>query len=264
MQMETLKAAVENNQFAFVTALKKWDKIRIFDEDTLLYTRSAVAFPFFNSHFRLRAPYQDSIGLVGRAVRYSIKEKLPVCWYTGPQTKPQETGEVLLSHGFKVEDIAPGMAIALSELPKRKRSKAKIAQVRTGNEMRGWRGVFEQGFRLPGFAAKAFTEAYSAIGFEDDSPAHHFTASLDGEVVGCATVFMGAGAAGIYNIATLKEHRGQGIGAALTLHALYYGLKKGFRVGVLQASTEGLPLYRKLGFHECCTIGIYTYRPEAD
>jgi len=261
MTPEILTAAVENNHFAYLASFRKWSQVRVFDEPELLYVRSKIPFPLFNAHARLRASFDEAKKRIAAAVRYAKDVRLPLAWYTGPQTKPAETGALLEKAGFQARDIAPGMAISMAELKPLAPHGFDIRQVASKADFGGWRSVFEAGFKIPSTVGAAFVEAYNAIGFAGASPTHHFTASVGGSVAGCATVFMGAGAAGIYNIATLPAFRGRGIGSALTLQALHYGHAKGFRVGVLQASSEGLPMYRSLGFAERCTIGIYVYTP---
>lgn len=257
----TLTAAIENNQFAYLSALGKWDGVRVFDEPDILYLRSLISFPLFNAHMRLRANIEGAKSHIAKAVRYAHERQVSVAWYTGPQTRPAQSATLLEEAGFETLDIAPGMATAMADLPPMRAHKFLIGQVESMEQLKDWQSVFAEGFKVSDAIANALVSAYKAVGFTGSAPLHHFTARFDGKVVGCASVFMGAGAAGIYNIATLPEFRGRGIGSALTLACLHYGYAKGFRVGVLQASSEGLPMYRGLGFVESCTIGIYGYQP---
>ena len=60
--------------------------------------------------------------------------------------------------------------------------------------------------------------------------------------------------AGIYDVATLPETRGRGLGSALTLAPLLDARQAGYRIGVLQSSEMGFGVYKKMGFRHLCQI----------
>jgi GNAT superfamily N-acetyltransferase len=64
----------------------------------------------------------------------------------------------------------------------------------------------------------------------------------------------------IYNVATLPEARGRGIGTALPVAPLLAARAKGYRFGILQSTKMGLNVYRRLGFQKYCTFSFYFWQ----
>ena len=54
--------------------------------------------------------------------------------------------------------------------------------------------------------------------------------------------------AGVYSIGVVEGYRRRGIGRAMTLAVLRLGRDAGCRIGVLQSSEMGYPLYEAMGF----------------
>jgi ribosomal protein S18 acetylase RimI-like enzyme len=69
-------------------------------------------------------------------------------------------------------------------------------------------------------------------------------------------------AVGIYNVATLEEARGQGIGAAVTVAVLRDAMARGAAFGVLESSDLGHPVYERIGFRDVAAFQVYG-RPES-
>ena len=84
-----------------------------------------------------------------------------------------------------------------------------------------------------------------------------FGAFVDGKMVASWAAFLSDKIAGIYWVATLPEYRKKGIGLQVTLAPLLHAREKGCALAVLQATTAGESVYKKLGFREHCRLGRY-------
>ena len=72
------------------------------------------------------------------------------------------------------------------------------------------------GSDLPAAIASAVLDLEASLGFEPDPPYLRFVAYRAGRPLATASLFLAAGAAGLYNVFTLPEARGEGLGRALT------------------------------------------------
>jgi predicted acetyltransferase len=97
-----------------------------------------------------------------------------------------------------------------------------------------------------------------------DQPFWTYLAFLNGQSVATSQLFLSAGVAGIYNVTCVPEARGQGIGAAITQAPLLDARAIGYRVGILQASKLGYPVYRRLGFQDFGKMSLYLWENNAD
>jgi GNAT superfamily N-acetyltransferase len=75
-----------------------------------------------------------------------------------------------------------------------------------------------------------------------------FLAYADGQPVAASAVFVTDDIAGVYNVATVPDHRGKGYGAALTWAAADHGRGQGCTASILQASGDGEPVYARMGY----------------
>ena len=119
-----------------------------------------------------------------------------------------------------------------------------------------WEATLGRGFGEGEREARWVASVYQKLGYDD--PWQHYIGWLDGEAVATATVFLGAGVAGLYFVMTVPEVRRRGIGAAITYGALRDASAE---YAVLGSSPAGRSVYERLGFREYCTIELYEWAP---
>jgi len=102
---------------------------------------------------------------------------------------------------------------------------------------------------MPGFVTEAFADLYTCLGSGTDTAMiSYYLGLLNGEAVAASMLMLGAGVAGIYNVATIPEAQRKGFGSAMILAALREARSLGYRVGILHSSEMGHKVYLRLGF----------------
>ncbi len=99
----------------------------------------------------------------------------------------------------------------------------------------------------------AFKQYFSWVAsiLADDDPIEYFVGYVGGKPVvrGLSCYF--AQVAGLHWLSTALSERRKGYGKAMQQYRLKRAKDLGYHIAVLQASNEGYPLYRQLGYKEC-------------
>lgn len=66
---------------------------------------------------------------------------------------------------------------------------------------------------------------------------------------------------GVWAIATVPNHRGRGLGTAITWAVVNAGRRRGARAAHLWATEMGFPIYQKMGFRHLQNMAIWTHGP---
>lgn len=199
---------------------------------------------------------------IGAIIEHHRRHAVPTLWWTGPVSAPANLEARLRAHGLHCQRRLPGMVCDLQAMRTGFRRPERL-EVRPLEDFSIFR-EHEHPFFGPADTIRR-RNLIEGVGFmtrTEPERAWHFVASLDGVPMGCATVFLGAGVAGLYHVATVERARGRGIGKAVTLAALEHARDLGCRVSILHASSEGEPIYRRIGFEEVCRMGHWYYSKE--
>jgi GNAT superfamily N-acetyltransferase len=98
--------------------------------------------------------------------------------------------------------------------------------------------------------------------FDSESVWDRFAAYVgyfDGEPVSTAAIVVGAGAIGVYNVATIPAQQRRGFGEATMRFALTETLReRAFEPIILQSTPVGLRLYQRMGFKTIARVAVYT------
>lgn len=214
---------------------------------------------YHNAVVRAVVPAADADALVAESLAELRKRDLPGSWHVGPSMRPDDLGARLTAAGFAAGGSEPGMAVRMSELvASRVVPGLEILRVGDDAALAAWEETLGRGFGEGEKEARWVASVFRKLGYGD--PWRHYLGVLDGVPVATATVFLGAGVAGVYFVMTVPEERRRGIGAAITDAALRAAGEVA-EYGVLGSSPAGRSVYARLGFREYCTIALYEWAP---
>ncbi|MCE7010236.1 GNAT family N-acetyltransferase [Kibdelosporangium philippinense] len=207
--------------------------------DSLVYYRSGLANPMLNGVLRLSDDnVDDAIAQLAG---------VPWVWWVGPDSAP-ETARRLTDRGAAKILTWPIMTIRLdrvAEVECPPRVKIETVDDNVGEFVSTWAPSLGVAPELVDDCVRVETEWQNTV---------RVVARIDGQAVGTAQMLDAHDVAGIYVVTTAEPHRCQGIGTALTVAALRAGQERGLRIGTLQSTPLGTPVYARMGFE---TVGEY-------
>jgi GNAT superfamily N-acetyltransferase len=260
MNQPALVRAVEANLTEFHVFLSGWPEVTLHRDEDLIWTLSRRRFSLCNV---LLEAHFDSAGVgaqIDRAVTPYLESSVNVMWKLGPSTQPSNLGDYLVERGFSVRPTLKGMALDLTGVassPGRPPA-LDVLEVADSGTLELWRQAVDRGFGWPSYGARDVADNLEYFFATGDSQRRFvaYVGVAEGAPVASSLVFFGAGVAGIYHVSADPDHRGRGLGSAITRAPLVEARSRGYRVAVLHATEMGYPVYRRLGFEEVCPVAL--------
>ncbi|WP_203824791.1 GNAT family N-acetyltransferase [Actinoplanes palleronii] len=224
-----------------------WDGDTL-DDDLPIY-RTDIPHILLNGVLRVRnRPIEDAIA--------EAKERLTGSrWSWWVQRDSDEgTAESLLAHGAKQISHTPIMAVdvttvAAPVVPEGLSIRLAVEPAEIERYVGTWAGPL-------GVTGDLGIVVERELNFYPDMV--RLAGVVDGKTVGTCTLSLGtADVGGLYTIATDPDYRRRGIASALTLEALRITRETGRRFATLQSSSDGLPVYEKIGFQTVAHYDLY-------
>jgi hypothetical protein len=164
--------------------------------------------------------------------------------------------------GFESQGVMPAMAVEIESL----RASAlpagySLIAIESAPELDEFAEAFANGFELPRGVVNCFLPCDNPSGVGADGPLSYFAIRKEGRMVSTSAMYLDNGVAGIYCVATVPEERSKGLGAHVTAQPLRRAYRLGYRVGVLQSTRAGYPVYKRLGFADFGEVPMFVRMP---
>jgi GNAT superfamily N-acetyltransferase len=255
LSLPELEPAMNENQAAYWTAVGEHasDIAEIYSNSKIAWLSSSIDMGYgynFVMPLRLEKVEQDEaiIASIERAKKHQVRTE----WWISPAAVTDGLSERLTVHGFTYMGGPVGMAVDLMKLNEDISRPANFVIKHVENEvgLREWVDTLVEGWPLPEVWRAHVFEGYAGFGLGANLDLRHYVGYVDGVPVTASSLLFAAGVAGIYAVATRPSFRGCGLGAIITLTPLLQARDKGYRVGILQASSLGHSVYKRLGFED--------------
>ncbi len=249
---DAIAAAIEQNGVECCLSWAAWPEMELGRNAGMVWTITDVSFPFFNNVFNARLPQESVESAVEETADRFRQRDVPAFWWTGPATRPGDLGRHLEAAGWERALQAPAMALDLATMNEATSPPGglTVEEVVDRHGLQAWCRVMTPIYQFPDVGAEAWYRMLASLGLGSDRPLRHFLARLDGKPVATASLYFGAGVAGISSVATLPEHRGRGVGRALTVAVLQQAKQAGWRFATLFSSVMGRAMYERIGFQQ--------------
>ena len=229
--------------------------------DDLVLADSGLPCDTFNFVCRARLDERRCRAAAAQAIAHFTGVNRPFSWWVGPADRPATLGTVLAELGLLRAESESAMALPLGRLPESVRpvDGLEVRRVRTADELATLARLSAANWSPPDPHVIEFYRRTAPALLGPESPQWYYIGLLDGEPVATAEATVHQGTAGLYNISTVPAFRGRGIGSLMTWQPLRDARAAGCDLAILQASADGVGIYRRLGFETYG--GITEYKP---
>jgi len=179
-----------------------------------------------------------------------------------PRGLADSVAAAVKARGFTVEAGMPAMAVDIERMAATSLPPGyEWARIGAGDEGRAWFVTQTTAYEIPPGLAEIFGPEALGADMAHDAQIQFFSVLRAGRHVATSLLYLDDGLAGIYCVSTRPEEREKGLGAHATAEALRAARHLGYRVGVLQSSTAGYPVYLRLGFGDYARVPMLIHLP---
>ncbi len=185
---------------------------------------------------------------ISTITEYFNEQNVPFSWWTSPLDKPENLGSILEKQGFKNTENNTAMYFDLDAWDGHIDLIPELTIVKATNE-----NMLHDFALVLANDTTAFKTWFSRVAsvLTDDDPVEYYVGYVNNKPVvrGLSCYF--AEVAGLHWLSTAPDERRKGYARTMQQFRLKRAKDLNYHIAVLQASHEGYPLYKKLGYKSC-------------
>lgn len=221
--------------------------MEVVKKDGLSYSDSGLSCDTFNIIYITNGNLQPN-ELAG-AINHFDEKQFEFCIWINEENRMQNVMDVMNSFSLQQAGSDPGMILDLQsfEAPA---TNADIRKISTKSELEVYADIISLNWEPADMNVIRYYKSVADAIF-NNSHIQYYSYYLDGHPVAAVELFPDNNEnAGLYSLCTLANARGKGIGTNLMKYSLNQLKQQGYKTVTLQASDDGLNIYKKLGFVE--------------
>lgn len=170
-------------------------------------------------------------------------------WVVGPGQESTEIGKRLERHGliYDPPDL-PAMVASLPAVDVPIDPAIHVHRASNTDDLKAASYIRRIAFQFPEGAADHYFEDMPHDWLNNENVRLYLASVGKNPPAAIGALILGAGAPGVYVMATLTEWERRGLGRAILSHLLSDAWEMGFHHIILTASDKGFPLYQRFGF----------------
>jgi ribosomal protein S18 acetylase RimI-like enzyme len=255
----TFESVAENLRESFRVVAASRGKGEIRELHGVSIASAGVEFQMFNAAF-LSAPVASEAELAQRillaSLHFDSRGQSWAWWVCEDMLEPRTrraSRRIFERHGLRHSVDMPGMLAETVAPPVKPLPEMEIRRVHDGATRDTFCAITSVCFHAP---VQWFLEVFDNVAVWERFAA--YVGYIDSEPVSTTAIVMGGNAAGVYNVATMPQHRHHGYGEAI----MRYGLERAYEEhgterSILQATPAGARLYERMGYRTVAKIAVY-------
>lgn len=251
---------VKSNLYDFFRLLSHGGMTDMIVKQSWMRWNTPVSHPWFRGMLCRNPTTSLDADLVRDTIAYfSSHHVANFTWWFAPALPIHAWNTLLEPFNLCYDDHIPGMALELTgwQADQKPLPGFSIQGVEDAETLKTWVRTFVSGFELPSSNEEGLFNLLKDIGL--GLPLRHYLGFLQDQPVATSSLFLSEESAGVMFVSTLPSTRGRGFGSALTRAALLDARELGHKMGILQSSRAGFPVYQRLGFRQVCNMEYYLW-----